>query len=131
MGRFTSPIDKWNITENIYITRKDIQSFQLAKAAIQAGVTSLLQENGEVSEIYISGGFGAHVHIEDLIELKIFPEQYLEKIKNVKNSALSGAYVLLRTQDDKRLDQIIDKSQNINLASYPDFDDLLVEGLYF
>lgn len=131
MGRFVDHKDKFYLTEKIYLTEKDIQTFQLAKAAIQAGVTTLLQEVGNVDEIYISGGFGAHVHIEDLIELNIFSNQYIKRIKNINNSALSGAYKLLRCQDYKRLDDIIEYSKNINLAEYPYFNDLLIDGLYF
>lgn len=52
MGRFTQQEKYFTITDNIYITEKDIQIFQLAKAAIQAGVTTLLNENPEVKEIY-------------------------------------------------------------------------------
>lgn len=131
IGRFTSKIDKFYITEDIYITNKDIQTFQLAKAAIYAGVTALFQELGEVDEIYISGGFGTGINVDDLIELNIIDSKYCGRIKSVKNSAISGAYTLLRTQDYERLNKIVNISENINLATYPDFDDLLIDGLYF
>lgn len=131
MGRFTQDKKSFTVIDNIYITEKDIQIFQLAKAAIQAGVTTLLNENPDVKEIYISGGFGSHLNTDDLIELSIIPMEYRNKIKNVKNSALSGTYLMLANQDYQRLDNIVAKSRHINLAEYPDFDDLLLDGLYF
>lgn len=131
MGRFVDERDAFYITKDIFITEKDIQTFQLAKAAIQAGITVLLQEMKEVEHIYISGGFGAHIDVDDLIELKLIPQDYAKSIQNVKNSALSGAFVLLRNQNYKRVDKIVNISQNINLAEYDDFEDYLIEGLFF
>lgn len=131
LGRFTDKRNTFYITKDIYITEKDIQIFQLAKSAIQAGVTTLLIENPNVKGIYISGGFGAHLNTDDLIELSIIPEKYKNKIKNVKNSALSGNYLLLANQNEERIQQIIKKSSYINLVEYPDFKDLLIDGLYF
>ena len=129
LGRFKNSKKQFNIAYNIYITQKDIQTFQLAKAAIQAGVKALLAENGNVDQIYISGGFGSHLQVKDLVELKILPPGV--NVECVNNSALSGAYTLLRHQDLKRLDHIVDACKNINLAEYPDFDDYLIDGLYF
>ena len=129
LGRFKNSKKQFNIAYNIYITQKDIQTFQLAKAAIQAGVKALLDENGNVDQIYISGGFGSHLQVKDLVELKILPPEV--NVECVNNSALSGAYTLLRHQDLKRLDHIVDVCKNINLAEYPDFDDYLIDGLYF
>lgn len=123
--------DRYDICENIYITQKDIQAFQLAKAAIQAGITALLNEKGDVDEIYISGGFGSHIDVLDLIELNMISPLYLNKVKNIKNSALSGAYETLMTCDYHRLDHIVNISKYMNLAENPDFQDLLVDGLYF
>lgn len=131
MGRFVDERDAFYITKDIFVTEKDIQTFQLAKAAIQAGITVLLQEMKEVEHIYISGGFGAHIDVDDLIELKLIPQYYAKSIQNVKNSALSGAFVLLRNQNYKRVDKIVNISQNINLAEYDDFEDYLIDGLFF
>lgn len=129
LGRFKNGQKQFNLDVNIYITQKDIQTFQLAKAAIQAGVKALLAESGSIDQIYISGGFGSHLQVMDLIELKILPPGI--KVKCVNNSALSGAYDLLRHQDLKRLNHIVDACKNINLAEYPNFEDYLIDGLYF
>lgn len=131
MGRFVDKRERFSITDDIYVTEKDIQIFQLAKAAIQAGIATLLREIKEIECIYISGGFASHIEISDLIELKLFPKQYENCIYNVKNSALSGAYALLLQQDYKRVENIVNISQNINLAEYDGFEDELIEGLFF
>ena len=131
LGRFTKNRDKFYITPNIYITEDDIQKFQLAKAAIQSGIRCLLKEHGEVDEIFISGGFGSHLNVQDLVRLKVIPEEYKNIVKNVKNSALSGSYKLLSHCDFKSVDQIISISNNIDLATYEDFQDDLIDGLYF
>lgn len=131
LGSFTQGIKKFYITDTIYITMQDIQKFQLAKAAIQAGITILLKEIENIDTLYISGGFGSSLDIEDLITIKLIPKEYTNKIKNMKNSAISGVYTTLLTNDYQRLESIIRKTKNINLAKNPDFEDLLVDGLYF
>lgn len=130
IGKFIHGQSEFVICENIKITQKDIEIFQLAKAAIQAGVHVLLQEVGDIDKIFISGGFGSHISVDDLIILKIIPEKYRHHIYLIKNSALNGAYSLLMEKDELRLNKIAAKTVNINLASYPDFEDNLIEGLY-
>lgn len=131
MGRFNNKQDKFYLTGEIYISEKDIQAFQLAKGAIQSGINILLKEVDDVEKIYISGGFGNHLDIDDLIELKIIKEEYRNKIEFLANSALSGAYVTLINQDLERTDKIKKKSKLINLAKHSDFNDELMDSLYF
>lgn len=118
-----------NITSDIYIDQNDISQFQLAKAAIQTGIEVLLKDNN-VDTIYIAGGLGNHLDIEDLKIIQVIPD-YIKKVKYLGNSALKGCYKLLMSQDFKRVNNIILKSRTINLASYDDFEDILIESLYF
>lgn len=117
------------LTSNIRLNQKDVQNFQLAKAAIQTGVTVLLQQY-HINEIAIAGGFGSHLDINDLKEMKVIPD-HIQNIQYYQNSALKGCYQLLMTQDFKRVNVIADKVKTINLAEEPDFEDIYLESLYF
>ncbi len=56
---------KFYITEDIYISQKDIRQIQLAKGAIAAGIIMMLNEIGSTIEniplAYIAGAFGYHI----------------------------------------------------------------------
>lgn len=130
LGRFKDGRKNFYITQNIYVSEQDIQLFQLAKAAIQTGIQVLLREVKDVETIYVSGGFGTNIEIEDLVTIKLLPKKYGSCVKNLKNSALGGAYILLQTKGYERLRHITQISKNINLEKHPDFEDLLLDGLY-
>lgn len=117
------------ITPHIKLDQKDIQNFQLAKAAIQTGVTVLLEQY-PVDTVAIAGGFGSHLNINDLKEIKVIPDD-VQHINYYQNSALKGCYLLLMTQDFDRVNVIANKVKTINLAEDPDFEDIYLESLYF
>lgn len=121
--------NKINITKKIIITQNDITNFQLAKAAIQTGITLLLEEY-PVDTIYISGGFGSHIDVEDLKDIEVIPKS-IKYTKSIGNSALSGCYKLLMSQDFDRVNKIVEMSKSINLADHEEFEDTLIESLYF
>lgn len=58
------------ITEDIYISQKDIRQIQLAKGAIAAGLILLLKAIGlsisDIPLIYIAGAFGYHINPEHI-----------------------------------------------------------------
>lgn len=131
MGRFKDGRSRYYIDDTIYVSNKDIQAFQLAKAAMQAGITLLSKTCNTLDSIYIAGGFGTHLKVEDLITLKIIDEKYKDKVKCIQNSALSGAIIALLTKDIERYTHVRNISSSFNLAKHPDFDDVLVDSLYF
>ena len=120
---------KLNITDDIYINQNDITNFQLAKAAIETGVQILLEQYS-TDTIYIAGGFGSHIDIDDLKEIQVIPKN-IKNTKSLGNSALKGCYKLLMTQDFDRVNQIANKAISMNLADHEDFEDILIESLYF
>ncbi len=128
MGKLIDKKDFY-LTDHIFINQSDISHFQLSKAAIQTGVHILL-ENSKVDTIYIAGGFGSHLDVNDLKVIQVIPED-IKYAHNIGNSAIKGCYKLLMSQDFERVNAIVDKAKSINLANYEDFEDILVESLYF
>jgi uncharacterized 2Fe-2S/4Fe-4S cluster protein (DUF4445 family) len=121
------------LVENISLTRKDINEFQLAKAAIAAGLVILAKtlsiEISDIHEIYIAGGFGNYINIQHVVETGMI-ELTADKIHKMGNTALIGAKMFLFS-DLQIVDEILSKTNNINLESDPLFQDIYVDKMMF
>lgn len=121
------------VTGKVSLTQKDINEFQLAKAALAAGLSILCKqlaiELTDIAELYIAGGFGNYLNLSNvtstgMIEL---PE---EKIHKMGNTALIGAKMFLFA-DDFGSESILQKISHINLEGDPNFQDIYVEKMMF
>ena len=84
---------------NIYICAKDIREIQLAKAAVCAGVRTLLHESGieaeSLSRVVIAGGFGSHLRAYSISRIGLLPPIDIGKYEFVGNAAGAGAVAIL------------------------------------
>jgi len=132
-GEINSGHDSIFISDEVKITQKDINEFQLAKAAIAAGLVilcnSLTIQLEDIHEDYIAGGFGNYINIQHLIQTGIIemPEKQIHKMGN---TALIGAKMLLFS-DNPITDEILLKIKHVNLESNPDFQNIYVEKMQF
>ena len=122
--------------EQIYFTQKDIRSLQLAKAAIRAGVETLLLRYGvtveQISKVYIAGGFGYFLNTEKAAVIGMLSKEMALKAETVGNSSLAGVYKFL--YDDggsKAIDTIKAVSQEIVLAEDTAFNDFYMNSMLF
>ncbi len=130
-GEINSGDDHINVIEKICLTQKDINEFQLAKAAIAAGLTILTKNLsisfGDIQQIYIAGGFGNYINSEHVVETGMI-ELPVEKIHKMGNTALIGAKMFLFA-DSIITDQILQKTTHINLEGDPEFQDIYVDKM--
>lgn len=121
------------LDEPVKITQQDIQEFQLAKAAIATGIqilTGLLAiKPQEIENVYISGGFGSYLNLENMRKTGMidFPVSIMHQLGN---TALMGARMFLFDKQEKA-GQILSKTRHVNLESEPDFQNIFVENLAF
>lgn len=125
-----------NNEKEIRFYQKDIREIQLAKAAIRAGMETLLHLYGvsyeELENVYIAGGFGYKINIEKAAGIGLLSEKHKEKIKAVGNSSLKGSVMDLTEQNaGERTKRIVDLAEEITLALCPEFHDLYIENMYF
>lgn len=125
-----------NKEKEIRFYQKDIREIQLAKAAIRAGMETLLLLYGvsyeELENVYIAGGFGYKINIEKAAGIGLLPEKYKEKIKAVGNSSLKGSVMdLIERNAGERAKRIVNLAEEIELALCPEFHDLYIENMYF
>ena len=83
--------------KSIYIEQVDIRSIQLAKAALSAGVSILMDYLNctEFDKVLLAGAFGAHLDPRYVALLDIIPTSTEEKIISVGNAAGVGASAAL------------------------------------
>ena len=116
--------------------QKDIREIQLAKAAIRAGLETLLVNYGigydEIDNIYIAGGFGYKMDIDKAIGIGLFPKACKNKLKAIGNSSLKGNLIYLTEKDAKeRMRKITQSSEEISLAASSTFYELYLQHMCF
>ncbi|MBO5372347.1 MAG: DUF4445 domain-containing protein [Lachnospiraceae bacterium] len=121
--------------EKIVLLQQDIRKIQMAKAAIRAGIEILFKKAGiccnEVERVYLAGGFGYYLDIEKAAYIGIFPKELVSKTCAVGNAALTGAMQFLVDEDKKRLEEIIENTEEIQLAEVDDFHELYMNYINF
>ena len=122
------------LTENVYLARGDVREVQLAKAAIAAGIRILMNEMhaeyDDIDKVYLAGGFGSFINIENACKIGMLPEELKERIVPVGNAAGAGAGMMAMSAEmRKRSEDIRMNARYVELAAHEDFPDLFAENL--
>ena len=128
--------DSDNNQNPIIFTQRDIREIQLAKAAVRAGLETLILRFGipydQIGTVYMAGGFGYKINIDKAIHIGLLPKELSGKIRAIGNSSLAGAVQYLTEQDaKKRMEDIISISKEISLSNDKDFNELYIDHMYF
>jgi len=128
------PVDESGLDEAILITEFDISQILKAKAAVYAGIRTLLDRAGrsvnDVERMVLAGGFAAHLRIPSAIAIGLLPELPFEKFDVVGNGSLAGAYAALGFSEVwKELQQISEKPDTCHLAETDEFENRFVDAL--
>lgn len=126
--------DCFLLAEGISIQQKDIRAVQLAKAAIAAGIETLLETAGtaveEIETLYITGGFGSHLNVESALEIGLLPKGIENRTQVLGNAALAGAArVLLDRREKEELSRIAGLSKHVKLGGNPRFNEKYVDNM--
>lgn len=83
----------------IVISERDVSKLMQAKAAIAAGILTLLDRGGlapeDVKKLYLAGGFGMHISAPNAIRCGLLPGFRQDQIEVTGNTSLAGAYLTL------------------------------------
>lgn len=120
---------------DIVLTKRDVDMFQRAKAAIGVGIQALLANADmgyeEIQRICVSGAFGGSLHVLNAQDIGLLPKISPERVELCGNTALAGCEdALLSPGIVERLQCLADQARMINLSHCPDFDMLFLESLY-
>lgn len=132
----TEPSLAVHIAPGVYITQEDIRKLQLAKGAIAAGIEVLFKEYGctpcNIDVLTFAGGFGNYIDKASAAAIGLFPQELLDKAKEVGNAAGNGAVSAALSQEAwERALEISKDMRYIELASYPHFNEMYVEHMNF
>lgn len=119
---------------DLTVTQRDIREFQLAKAALRAGVETLLREAGlkasEIQRIFLAGGFGAGLDAEAAFHTGMLPPAPNALGVPVGHAAGEGA-VLALVSEEVHLEavRLADRVEHVNLTAHMGFTDLLAASM--
>lgn len=135
-GRLARSQEKIEIQADIFLTQEDIRQAQLACAALKTGFRLLLEDLSldprELQAIYLAGGFGQELSIENSQAIGLIPRIEKEKVIFLGNTSLAGArLLLLNNSSRKHLLSFLEKIEYISLAMEPNFQDYFLQALKF
>ncbi len=130
------PRDQSATGKDIVITEDDIENLKRSKGAIYSAIISLLVKVGkntsDIAKIYIAGGFGNYLNIENSIHIGLLPDISRDVYEFIGNSSLAGARMVLLSRDFVARADVIRKNVTyLDLSSEPNYMDEYVASLFF
>ena len=126
---------RFYLTDRVYVSARDVRSVQLAKAAIRAGIETLLSLCGkksvDVENVYIAGGFGAYMHLRSACRIGLLPEAFEFRARHVGNAAGAGAALALDVERRRRLEKFSAGCSYHELSGSPVFNEFYIESMPF
>lgn len=113
---------------DVYLSQQDVRNLQLAKGAVAAGIVTLCQSAGvapgDVEALYLAGGFGRHIDLQNAAAIGLFPLALTHKAHVIGNAALAGAeMLLLHAPYAQQSEALARKAQVVALGGNPAFSD--------
>jgi len=120
----------------ILLTQRDVREVQLAKAAVQAGIQVIASEFGiapeQIPRILLAGGFGNFIRRSQAKRIGLLPPVSTERIEYIGNAASTGAKTVLACRDCRaEAERISRKTEYVELANRPDFQNFYMEAMVF
>lgn len=124
------------LSDEVWLTQKDVRQVQLAKGAIRAGIEFLLRQAGvdaaSLDKVLIAGSFGFYLTARSLTTIGLLPAEIKANIEFVGNTAKSGGEAFLLNRDTRwKMAQLVPEITVVELANCPDFDRVFVNCLSF
>jgi len=122
--------------EDVIFTQGDIREVQLAKAAISAGILSLLNQAGrslsEIDHVFIAGGFGSYLSRESAAAIGLIPSELLDRTEYAGNTAGLGAITCSLSEESfKDCKKITELTEYVELSSDSFFNMKYMEEMVF
>jgi len=120
--------------QDIVITQKDVAELQMAKSAVNAGATLLMEqfEGEEVERILLAGACGNYVDPLDACTIDLFPGCLTAEVVGVGNAAGHGSCLALLDKNKRNeAERIATKIEYRELAATTRFQELFVSSMFF
>ena len=128
--------DCFYLTPDIYLSQDDVRQFQLAKAAIAAGVEALLAHCGvgmdKVSRVFLAGGLGYYMSPASAARTGLISPALLARTQIVGNTALAGARLCIMDEENQTaLDVLSRRTETVELSFSSVFSQAYIENMGF
>lgn len=115
-------------TKEIKLSDDDLANILRTKAAVFAGCRVLLRSLDkklkEVERVYVAGGFGNYIDIENAITIGLLPDIPRNRFKFIGNAALGGAVqCLLSAEKRKEAKEVQEALTYLELSTSSSFFD--------
>jgi len=120
---------------DITITESDVKNLLRAKAAVFAGIRTMLaqvhMDVSDIANVYIAGGFGSNINITDAVQIGMLPDLPEEKYEYVGNSCIKGAILgLLSKEALAAMDGLAGRMTYIELSIGNQFMEEFISALF-
>lgn len=134
-GAFTEPdMTRYYFDGHVFLDIQDIREFQLAKAALCAGVELLIEQAGitadAIEQIFITGGLGYYINIEKMQRLGMFDQFDKHKFCKLSNASLGGVKHFLFKNGQAEISQILALVEHCSLESMQTFQNIFCEKMF-
>ena len=121
--------------KDVEITEVDIDNFIRAKGAIFSAIrtmlTSLDFDVSMIDDVYVAGGIGSGINMQNAVNIGMFPDIPIEKFHYIGNSSLTGAYLmLLSTPAEKKTYELASIMTYMELSTVPIYMDEFVGACF-
>jgi uncharacterized 2Fe-2S/4Fe-4S cluster protein (DUF4445 family) len=117
---------------DIAVTQEDVRAIQLAKAALHAGCSLLMDhlQVDRVDQIRLAGAFGSLIDPMHALVLGLVPDCDIASVTAAGNAAASGAQIaLLSKAARKTIEDVVTSIEKIETATEPMFQDHFVAAM--
>lgn len=120
---------------DIVINEVDIENFIRAKAAIYAGVKTLMETVGlaitDIEQIILAGAFGSYIDLDSAVTVGLLPDVEPSKIMYVGNGSMLGAWMNeLSNHIRKDVVAVVRKMTSFELSEVNEFKDQYVASMF-
>lgn len=118
------------------LTQEDVRAVQLAKAALNGGIETLLAKAGlkcgDVTRFSIAGGLGSALDLRKAARIGLFPKELLAVARVCGNLAMEGASAaLFDPLFAAKTDEIAAMARYVDLAGDAGFSDAFLKSISF
>ncbi|HKE77964.1 MAG TPA: ASKHA domain-containing protein [Solirubrobacteraceae bacterium] len=126
----------FKLTDDVYLSQRDVRELQFAKASIATGWTILLREfglePGDIQQVLLAGSFGSYLSPASAVRIGLVPALALPRIVSAGNVAGEGSKIVaLSHRERAEARSIVREVEYVELSGRADFNDLFIEQLAF
>ena len=124
------------LTDDVYLSQRDVRELQFAKASIATGWNILLRELGveveDIQQVLLAGSFGAYLSPASAVRIGLVPRMALPRIVSAGNVASEGAKMAaLSVRERAEARSIVHEVEYVELSGREDFNDMFIDELAF